>query len=175
MDLVKFLEEKYMTMSDYSLIDNLRNLINFVSEMDSGLEERDHSVRHKSGNIGEGLLESMMGQTCDLDDIDVTETDLLQHGDRSIIVKETFDTELQPLPSCACLNWGPDTSFERYGLATYKHTAQILTKDGKAELQIRIPKQMQFITKLKPKCLNKADLKNNVIQITLKKNLFILA
>lgn len=37
----------------------------------------------------------------------------------------------------------------RYGLATYQQTATVLTRDGKAELQFRIPKTMQFMAKLK--------------------------
>ena len=37
----------------------------------------------------------------------------------------------------------------RYGLATYQQTATVLTRDGKAELQFRIPKHMQFMAKLK--------------------------
>lgn len=66
MDLVKFLEENNSTMSDFSLIDNLRNLSNLLSNRECDLVEGDHSVRYKRGTISEDLLESMMVQTFDL-------------------------------------------------------------------------------------------------------------
>nr|XP_034318344.1 uncharacterized protein LOC117686753 [Crassostrea gigas] len=74
-DLIKFLEEKHNTMSDYSLIDNLRDLTNLVSNTDSDKEKGDHSLRYKIGDTREGLLEAIMGQTFDLNDINVTERD----------------------------------------------------------------------------------------------------
>lgn len=73
-DLVKFLEEKHSTMSDYSLIDNLRDLTSLVSNKDSDLEWGKYAVRYRRGNINEGSIQSMMGHTFDLDNITVTET-----------------------------------------------------------------------------------------------------
>ncbi|XP_052681368.1 uncharacterized protein LOC128162234 [Crassostrea angulata] len=73
-DLVEFLEDKHGTMSDYSLIDNLRDLSNLVSNTDSDIERGDHSVRYRGGYISEGSLDSLMGQTFDLADISVTDT-----------------------------------------------------------------------------------------------------
>uniref|UniRef100_A0A8W8JJ74 Transglutaminase-like domain-containing protein n=1 Tax=Magallana gigas TaxID=29159 RepID=A0A8W8JJ74_MAGGI len=75
-----------------------------------------------------------------------------------IVQEEVSVTEPTPFPPCAYLNWGTGTFFSRYGLATYQKTAKILTKDGRAELQIIIPKQMQFMTKLKHNDRNDADL-----------------
>ncbi|XP_052771924.1 uncharacterized protein LOC128211311 [Mya arenaria] len=63
--------------------------------------------------------------------------------------EEVNKPEPEPLPPCAYLNWGPGAAFFRYGLATYQQTATVLTRDGKAELQFRIPKTMQFMAKLK--------------------------
>ncbi|XP_065926466.1 uncharacterized protein [Magallana gigas] len=80
-DLLKFLEEKHNTMSNYSLIDNLRDLTNLVSNTDSYIEEGDLSLRYKIGDISKGSLESMMGQTFDFDDINVTERDAFQYND----------------------------------------------------------------------------------------------
>eukprot|EP00105_Crassostrea_gigas_P028289 XP_011449897.1 PREDICTED: E3 ubiquitin-protein ligase TRIM33-like [Crassostrea gigas] len=40
-DLVEFLEDKHGTMSDYSLIDNLRDLTNLVSNTDSDIDARE--------------------------------------------------------------------------------------------------------------------------------------
>ncbi|XP_062611451.1 uncharacterized protein LOC134273277 isoform X2 [Saccostrea cucullata] len=80
-----------------------------------------------------------------------------------IVQEEVSVPEPLPFPPCAYLNWGPGTSFYRYGLATYQQTAQILTRDGKAELQIRIPRQMQFMAKLKHNDRSDADLEGYVI------------
>ncbi|XP_065925641.1 uncharacterized protein [Magallana gigas] len=91
MDLVKFLEEKNNTMSDHSLIDNLRDLSNLLSNRDCDLEKGDHSVKYRKGDISEGLLESMMGQTFDLDDFTVNETDSFQHGDKKIFIIEAIN------------------------------------------------------------------------------------
>ncbi|XP_065924427.1 uncharacterized protein [Magallana gigas] len=86
MDLVKFLEEKHGTMSDYSLIENLRDLTSLVSNTDIDIEKGDHSVRYRRGDISEGLLESMMGQTFNLDEITVNETHSFQYGDQPIFI-----------------------------------------------------------------------------------------
>lgn len=75
-----------------------------------------------------------------------------------IIQEEVSLTEPHPFPPCAYLNWGPSTYFYRYGLATNQQTAQILIRDGKAELQIIIPSQMQFMTTLKHNDKNDEDL-----------------
>uniref|UniRef100_A0A8W8IJJ6 Tripartite motif-containing protein 2 n=1 Tax=Magallana gigas TaxID=29159 RepID=A0A8W8IJJ6_MAGGI len=90
-DYVKFLEEKHSTMSDYCLIDNHRDLMtNLKSNKDSDKEKGDFPARYRGGVINEGILESMMGQTLDLDDITVTETDSFQYGDKSIVVLEAI-------------------------------------------------------------------------------------
>lgn len=75
-----------------------------------------------------------------------------------IVQEEVSITELHPFPPCTYLNWGPSTYFYRYGLATNQQNAQISTRDGKAELQIILPKQMHFMTKLKHNDLNDEDL-----------------
>uniref|UniRef100_K1PPR6 Uncharacterized protein n=1 Tax=Magallana gigas TaxID=29159 RepID=K1PPR6_MAGGI len=93
-DLVEFLEDKHGTMSDYSLIDNLRDLTNLVSNTDSDIERGDHSVRYRRGDICEGSLDSIMGQTFDLDDFSVTETDSFQYGDKCLDVLEAIDKDI---------------------------------------------------------------------------------
>lgn len=40
-NLAKFLEEKYRTMSDYSLIDNLRDGKNLISNNEIDIENKD--------------------------------------------------------------------------------------------------------------------------------------
>lgn len=66
-----------------------------------------------------------------------------------IVQEEVGSPEPEPFPPCAYQNWGPGAPFFKYGLATYQQTAAILTREGKAELQFRVPKQMQFMAKLK--------------------------
>ncbi|XP_065925876.1 uncharacterized protein [Magallana gigas] len=95
-DLLKFLEEKHNTMSDYSLIDNLRDLTNLVSNTDSEKEKGDFSLRYKIGHIREGSLESMMGQTFDFDDINVTERDAFQYDeneDNALVVVHAINDD----------------------------------------------------------------------------------
>lgn len=55
-DLVTFLDEKHNTMSDYGLIDNLRDLTNLVFKRDSEIERGDHLVEYRRGDISEMLL-----------------------------------------------------------------------------------------------------------------------
>ncbi|XP_052704030.1 uncharacterized protein LOC128180179 [Crassostrea angulata] len=92
-DLLKFLEDRHSTMSDLSLIDNLRDLFNLLSNKDSDIETGDYSLRYMGGDINNGLLESMMGQTFDLDDISVTETESFQYGDKLLCVLEAIDKD----------------------------------------------------------------------------------
>lgn len=93
--LVKFVEEKHSTMSDYSLLDNLRDFPKLMPDEDSdiGRAKGDYSIRYGSGVISEELLESMMGQTFDLDDICYTETDSFQYGDKPIDVIEAVNED----------------------------------------------------------------------------------
>nr|XP_034309487.1 uncharacterized protein LOC105346241 [Crassostrea gigas] len=113
-DLVEFLEDKHGTMSDYSLIDNLRDLTNLVSNTDSDIEREDHSVRYRRGDISEGSLDSIMGQTFDLDDFSVTETDSFQYGDEHLYVLEAIDED-------TCLTRdGKSKCFERLNIRNKK-------------------------------------------------------
>lgn len=92
-DLAKFLEEKTSTMSDYSLIDNLRDLSNLLSNKACDLEKGDHSVRYSEGDFSEGLLKSIMGQTFDLDGYIVTETDSFKCVDKPINILEAINED----------------------------------------------------------------------------------
>lgn len=68
-ELLKFVEEKYRTMSEYSLIDNLRDLVKLVSNTNNDKEKTIFAARYKEGQINETLLKSMMGQISDLEDM----------------------------------------------------------------------------------------------------------
>lgn len=80
-------------MSDYGLIDNLRDLTNLVFERDSEIEMGDHLVEYRRGDISEMLLESMMGQILDWDAITIIERGLFQYGDEGIYLMEAIKEE----------------------------------------------------------------------------------
>lgn len=93
MDLVQFLEEQHNNMSEYSLIDNLRDLTNLLSIKDNDFEKGNLSVRYRKGDIREGSLESMMGQCFDLNDIVVSETDSFHYQDELILAMEAINED----------------------------------------------------------------------------------
>lgn len=80
-------------MSDYGLIDNLRDLTNLVFERDSQIKRGDHLVEYSRGDISEVLLESMMGQILDWDAITITERGFFQYGDEGIYLMEAIKEE----------------------------------------------------------------------------------
>ncbi|XP_062569727.1 uncharacterized protein LOC134231778 [Saccostrea cucullata] len=92
-DTVEFMEENNSTMSDYSLIDNHRELIKILSELEVHTTNCEHSVRFTRGEINDDSLESLVGKTIDLDDIGVTEINSFQFGDKPITVLEAFSEE----------------------------------------------------------------------------------
>lgn len=57
-NLVKFLEQKHSTMSDYSLLDNLRDFPKLMPDIDCdiGREKDDYSIRYGSWDISEELV-----------------------------------------------------------------------------------------------------------------------
>lgn len=73
------------------------------------------------------------------------------------------DTTPEPYPPCSSLTWGPGSAFYRYGLTTYQQSSTIYTRDGKAELQIRQPRSMQFMAKLKHNNISDSELEAYVI------------
>ncbi|XP_061165883.1 uncharacterized protein LOC133174801 [Saccostrea echinata] len=68
-DMVEFMEENNSTMSDYSLIDNYRELTRMLSELEVHTTNCEHSVKFTRGDINNNLLESLVGRTVDLNDI----------------------------------------------------------------------------------------------------------
>ncbi|XP_061184987.1 uncharacterized protein LOC133193001 [Saccostrea echinata] len=84
-DKMEFMEENNSTMSDYSLIDNQRELTKVLSKMKVHMTNCEHSVRFTKGDISDDLLEALVGKTLDLDDTSVTQTSSFKYGDRRII------------------------------------------------------------------------------------------
>lgn len=56
-------------MSEYGLIDNLRDLVKLVSNTNNDKEKTSFAARYKVGQINETLLKSMMGHISDLEDM----------------------------------------------------------------------------------------------------------
>ncbi|KAK3757666.1 hypothetical protein RRG08_000177 [Elysia crispata] len=72
----------------------------------------------------------------------------------------------EPYPPCSYLNWGAGSAFYRYNLSTYQQTATLNTREGKVELQVKVPCTMQFMAKLKSNHMNDADLEGYVLHRT---------
>ncbi|XP_061194805.1 E3 ubiquitin-protein ligase TRIM45-like [Saccostrea echinata] len=61
-ETVEFMEENNSTMSDYSLLDNHRELTKMLSELKVHMTNCEHSVRFTRGEINDVLLESLVGK-----------------------------------------------------------------------------------------------------------------
>ncbi|XP_062611770.1 uncharacterized protein LOC134273599 [Saccostrea cucullata] len=92
-DTVEFMEENNSTMSDYSLIDNLRELTKMLSKLEVNRTNCEHSVRFIRGEINDDLLKSLIGKTTDLDDIGVTQINSFQYGDEVIHILKALSED----------------------------------------------------------------------------------
>ncbi|XP_062620358.1 uncharacterized protein LOC134281938 [Saccostrea cucullata] len=92
-DTVEFMEENNSTMSDYSLIDNHRELNRMLSELEVHLTNCEYSARFIRGEINEDVLKSLVGKTFDLDDIGLTQINSFQYGDKPISVLKAFSED----------------------------------------------------------------------------------
>lgn len=88
-------------MSDYCLIDNLRDLANILSTNDGEIDQGNLSTRYRRWDIRKDSVKYMIGQTFDLDGITVTEINSFKYGEEFIaamdIYKETCLWYLQNL------------------------------------------------------------------------------
>lgn len=75
MDLLKFLDENYKNMSDFSLIDNIRDMDNLLANKISDIPEGKYSMKYKKGDINKKVLELVMGKTYTDEDDLITEID----------------------------------------------------------------------------------------------------
>ncbi|XP_062616449.1 uncharacterized protein LOC134278149 [Saccostrea cucullata] len=85
-DIATFMEENHSTMSDYSFIDNHRELRKMLSGLDVDMKDCKHSVRYIKGEISDFVLKNMIGNTLDLDDISLTETNTFKYGDNIVFL-----------------------------------------------------------------------------------------
>ncbi|XP_062585422.1 uncharacterized protein LOC134247103 [Saccostrea cucullata] len=80
-EVVKFTDDNKSTMSDFSLIDNHRELTKMLSGLDVEMKNCKHSLRYSTGEISEDALKNMIGKTQDLDDFSLIETSTFKYGD----------------------------------------------------------------------------------------------
>ena len=57
--------------------------------------------------------------------------------------------EVKPFPPCIYTNWGPGENAYKYDLVPLQENAVVNTKEGKAEVQLGLSKDLNFLTKLK--------------------------
>ncbi|XP_061165875.1 uncharacterized protein LOC133174793 [Saccostrea echinata] len=92
-ETVEFMEENNSTMSDYSLIDNHRELTKMLSKMKVHMTNCEHSARFNRGDINDDLLESLVGKTFDLGNNEVTQINSFQYRDKPIYVLKAYDED----------------------------------------------------------------------------------
>ncbi|XP_062593994.1 uncharacterized protein LOC134255470 [Saccostrea cucullata] len=71
------MEKNNYSMSDYSLIENHRELTKMLSELEvhtTNCEQNMHSVRFSKGEINDDFLGSLVGKTLELDSIESVST-----------------------------------------------------------------------------------------------------
>lgn len=96
LDLMEFLVDKQGTMSDFSLLDNLRDMTNLISNLNCEILIEYFPARCKIGNISEELLASMMGKTVFIDDLIATMTSSFKYKNTGIPLLEVTN-------NCTCL------------------------------------------------------------------------
>ncbi|XP_061185024.1 uncharacterized protein LOC133193041 [Saccostrea echinata] len=90
-DTVKFMEDNKSDMSDYSLIDNHRELTQLLSDLNVDIKiDSKQSVRYSKGKISDEVLKNLIGKTLDLNKISLTETSSFKYGDRGIALLGTY-------------------------------------------------------------------------------------
>ncbi|XP_062619779.1 uncharacterized protein LOC134281307 [Saccostrea cucullata] len=94
LELVEFLDENNSTMSDYSLVDNHRELNKRLSDVRVDMKIGKMSVSYNTGKISEEILKSLIGQVLNLDDIySATETNSFMCGGNGIQRLKAFSEE----------------------------------------------------------------------------------
>ncbi|XP_062570085.1 uncharacterized protein LOC134232157 [Saccostrea cucullata] len=92
-DTMEYIKENNSTMSNYSLIDNHRELRKMKSELEVDMKNCEYSVRFNRGEMNDDLLESLVGRNVDLDNIGLSQINSFQFGNNTISVLETFNED----------------------------------------------------------------------------------
>ncbi|XP_062581492.1 uncharacterized protein LOC134243277 [Saccostrea cucullata] len=77
-------------MSDYSLIDNHRELTKLLAVQDVDIKDCEYSVRYVKREISDDVMENMIGKTLDLNNISLNKTNSFKYGDKLIGVLEAL-------------------------------------------------------------------------------------
>lgn len=84
MDFFKFLDENYKNMFDFSLIDNIRDMDNFLVNKISDILEGKYFMKYKKGDINKKVLEFVMGK------IYIDEDDFIIEIDKNYVFLYSF-------------------------------------------------------------------------------------
>ncbi|XP_062572148.1 uncharacterized protein LOC134234100 [Saccostrea cucullata] len=84
-EMVKFMEENNSTMSDYSFIDNHRELSKKLTGQDVHFSNFNYSLRYVTGETSDDEMENMIGKVQD-SNISLIETNSFKYGDEGIAV-----------------------------------------------------------------------------------------
>ncbi|XP_078312762.1 uncharacterized protein LOC144619210 [Crassostrea virginica] len=120
MQHVKSMRENASTMTDIILIKAHRELTKALSTEVNAVQKYDFSLRHESVFINEKVLESMMGQTFDVEQITVTEITAFQCYDEPIYILKALNED-----SCLLTN-------------TEKSNVEQVNKNGEIEKQFNV-------------------------------------
>ncbi|XP_062597507.1 uncharacterized protein LOC134258921 [Saccostrea cucullata] len=101
--IIEHMEENNITMSDKNLIENCRDLIHLLSDVDNELENCDYSMIYRESD-DDDIIVSMFGQFLDLDDITAVETDSFQYSENSVLILEALSDD-------RCLLMAKDTNY----------------------------------------------------------------
>ncbi|XP_062586491.1 uncharacterized protein LOC134248082 [Saccostrea cucullata] len=89
---IEHMEENNNTMSDKSLIENCRDLIHLLSDVDKELEDCDYSMILRESD-DDDIIAFIFGQFLDLDDITAIETDSFQYSVNSVLILEALSDD----------------------------------------------------------------------------------
>ncbi|XP_062582640.1 uncharacterized protein LOC134244378 [Saccostrea cucullata] len=89
-EMVKFMEDNNRTMSDYSFIDNHRELTEKLTGQDGNFNNFNYSLRYVKGEISDEVMENMIGKIQDLNNITLIETSSFKYGDQRIFVSKAL-------------------------------------------------------------------------------------
>ncbi|XP_061179598.1 uncharacterized protein LOC133188236 [Saccostrea echinata] len=94
LETVEYITKNNNLMSNYSLIDNHRELARFLRNISTfDIENCEHSLKYRKGEVRQDFLDNMIGKTFDLDNIVLAETHSFKYGDKRIIALKAFSQD----------------------------------------------------------------------------------
>ncbi|XP_062568789.1 uncharacterized protein LOC134230936 [Saccostrea cucullata] len=93
LDLVKFMEESNGIMSDYSFVENHKELTELMSDLDVDMKRCEQRKRFRRGKISDKQLKCMVGKIIDTDEVIANEIGSFQYGHSTILMLESFNID----------------------------------------------------------------------------------